>query len=156
VFDLMLHLTKVLGYVSDAHLSERLHMLSHAGRVETILLQRSDAQRHRFRTTTDRGTDVAITLDRRESLSDGAVLMLTEERAVVIRMAEEVWLSFVPCDTAAALELGYAAGNLHWRVRFADGTLQVAREGPEETYLERLRSLLTSGRVQRVTDEYSV
>jgi urease accessory protein len=121
--------------------------------VETILLQRTDAQRHRLRTTTDRGTDVAIALDRNESLSDGAVLYLTEDRAIVVRMNEETWLAFVPIDTAAALELGYAAGNLHWRVRFFAGTLQVAREGPEETYLDRLRPLLNSGRIQRALDD---
>ena len=148
----MLCLTKVLGSVADAGLSERLHLLGHAGQVETILLQRTDAQRHRLRTVTDRGTDVAIMLDRNESLSDGAVLLLTEERAVVVRMTEEVWLSFVPCDAAAALELGYAAGNLHWRVRFSEGVLQVAREGPEEIYLDRLRPLLNSGRVRKVTE----
>ena len=152
----MLRLTQVLGSVADADLSQRLHLLGHDGYVETILLQRSDAQRHRLRTVTDRGTDVAIVLGRHESLSDGAVLYLTEDRAIVVRMTEEAWLSFVPIDAAAALELGYAAGNLHWRVRFADGTLQVVREGPEELYLDRLRPLLSSGRIRKVTDGHSV
>jgi len=152
----MLRLTQVLGSVADANLSERLHLLQHAGQVETILLQRSDAQRHRLRTVTDRGTDVAIVLDRHASLSDGAVLYLTEDRAIVVRMAEEAWFSFVPIDAAAALELGYTAGNLHWRVRFADGILQVAHEGPEDQYLDRLRSLLSSGRIRKVTDDRSV
>jgi urease accessory protein len=151
----MLRLTQVLGSVADADLSERLHLLGHAGHVETILLQRSDAQRHRLRTVTDRGTDVAIVLDRHESLSDGAVLYLTEDRAIVVRMTEEVWLSFVPIDAAAALELGYTAGNLHWRVRFVDGLLQVACEGPEERYLDRLRPLLSSGRIRKGTDEHT-
>jgi urease accessory protein len=152
----MLRLTQILGSVADTDLSERLHLLRHAGHVETILLQRSDAQRHRLRTVTDRGTDVAIVLDRHASLSDGAVLYLTEERAIVVRMAEEAWFSFIPIDAAAALELGYAAGNLHWRVRFADGILQVAHEGPEDQYLDRLRPLLSSGRIRKVTDDHSV
>jgi urease accessory protein len=60
---------------------------------------------------------------------------------------------FVPIDTEAALELGYTVGNLHWRVRFTSGTLQVAREGPEEIYLDRLRPLLSSGRVRKVTND---
>lgn len=152
----MLHLTQVLGSVTDADLSERLHLLQHAGQVETILLQRSDAQRHRLRTVTDRGTDVAVVLDRHESLSDGAVLYMTEDRAIVVRMTEEAWFSFVPIDAAAALELGYAAGNLHWRVRFAGGILQVAYEGPEEQYLDRLRPLLSSGRIRKITDDRPV
>ena len=152
----MLRLTQVLGSIADSAMSERLHLFRHAGQVETILLQRSDAQRHRLRTVTDRGTDVAIVLDRHESLSDGAVLYLTEDRAIVVRMNEATWLSLVPSDAAAALELGYVAGNLHWQVRFADGILQVACEGPEETYLDRLRPLLNGGRIRKVTNAQSV
>jgi urease accessory protein len=89
-------------------------------------------------------------------LSDGAVLYLDHERAIVVRMQDEEWLRFAPTDLAAALELGYTAGNLHWRVRFADGILAVAREGPEDSYLERLRPLLTNGRVRRVVHDHSV
>jgi urease accessory protein len=149
----MLRLTKVLGFIADAGISERLHLLGHKGRVETILLPRGDAQRHRLRMVTDLGTDVAIALDRRESLSDGAVLYLTDDRAIVVRTEEESWLAFMPTDAEAALELGYVAGNLHWRVRFTAGTLRIAREGPEEIYLDRLRPLLNGGRIRRVTDE---
>lgn len=152
----MLRLTQILGSRADTDLSERLHVLGHAGHVETILLQRSDAQRHRLRTVTDRGTDVAIVLNRHEVLSDGAVLYLTEDRAIVVRMTEETWVLFAPRDAAAALELGYTAGNLHWRVRFVDGMLQVACEGPEEMYLDRLRPLLSNGRIRKVTNAQPV
>jgi hypothetical protein len=41
-------------------------------------------------------------------------------------------------------------------VRFVDGILQVAHEGPEEQYLDRLRPLLSSGRIRKVTDDHSV
>jgi urease accessory protein len=116
--DNLLHLTAILGYASDPDFSERLHTLDHAGKVETVILTRADAKRHRLRATTDRGTEVAIVLARAEVLSDGAVLYLSEDKAIVIRMKEEEWLTFVPRDTSAALELGYTAGNLHWRVRF--------------------------------------
>lgn len=34
----MLRLTHVLGSVADAELAEQLHLLGHAGHVETILL----------------------------------------------------------------------------------------------------------------------
>ena len=46
-----------------------------------------------------------------------------------------------------ALELGYHAGNLHWRVRFADGALLVALEAPAEDYLVRLGDLAGDGRL---------
>jgi len=149
----LLHLTAILGYASDPDFSERLHTLDHAGKVETVILTRADAKRHRLRATTDRGTEVAIVLARDEVLSDGAVLYLSEDKAIVIRMKEEEWLTFVPRDTSAALELGYTAGNLHWRVRFTSAGLSVAREGPEHTYLDRVRPLLSSGRIRKVTDD---
>jgi urease accessory protein len=151
----LLYLTNLLGYAADLDFSERLHKLEHAGKVETIVLTRADAKRHRLRVTTDRGTDVAIALARDEALGDGAILYLDEDKAIVIRMKEEEWLTFVPCDASAALELGYTAGNLHWRVRFTPTGLAVAREGLEQTYLDRLRSLLTSGRVRKADDDKS-
>ncbi len=151
----MLQLTNILGYASDPDFSEQLHRLEHAGKVETIVLARAEAKRHRLRVTTDRGTDVAIALARAEALSDGVILYLDEDKAIVVRMKEEEWLTFVPRDASAALELGYTAGTLHWRVRFTPAGLAVAREGPEHTYLDRLRPLLTSGRIRKATDDKS-
>ena len=60
---------------------------------------------------------------------------------------DESWLRLRPRDAASALELGYNAGNLHWRVRFDDGDLLVALEGPKEDYLARIEPLLAAGRV---------
>ncbi|MBM4259285.1 MAG: urease accessory protein UreE [Deltaproteobacteria bacterium] len=151
----MLHLTDILGYVSERDFAEQLHRLEHAGKVESVVLSRADAKRHRLRVTTDHGTDVAIALARDTTLGDGAVLYLDEDRAIVVRMKEEEWLVFVPRDVNAALELGYTAGHLHWRVRFSPLGLAVAREGPEQTYLDRLRPLLTSGRIQKAQDDES-
>lgn len=151
----MLHLTSILGYASAPDLAERLHTLDHAGKVEIILLARAEAKRHRLRVQTDRGTDVAIALARDEDLSDGAVLYLDEDKAIVLRMKEEEWLTLVPCDASAALELGYTAGNLHWRVKFTAAGLAVAQEGPEQTYLDRLRPLLANGRVRKADDDQS-
>jgi urease accessory protein len=125
------------------------------GKIEAVVLTRADAKRHRLRVITDHGTAVAITLAREETLSDGAILYLDEDKAVIVRMKEEEWLLFVPRDAASALELGYAAGNLHWRVRFTPAGLAVAREGPEHTYLDRLHPLVTSGRVRKADDDKS-
>ncbi len=151
----MLHITAILGYASAPEFAERLHTLDHAGKVETILLARVEAKRHRLRVQTDRGTEVAIALARDEDLRDGAILYIAEDKAVVVRMKEEEWLTFVPRDASAALELGYTAGNLHWRVRFTPAGLAVAQEGPEQTYLDRLRPLLTSGRVRKANNDES-
>lgn len=143
----ILRIHSILGSRTDPELAERLHELEHRGAVEHLPLATADVARKRLRAATDRGTDCAVALPRSESLFHGAVLHLDETRAVVVRVTEERWLRLVPVDDAAALELGYNAGNLHWRVRFEGPVLLVALEGPEEGYTARIAPLLESGRV---------
>ena len=144
-----MRVTSLVGLASDADVGERLHALSHAGQVEYVILSRADMSRHRLRVTTDQGTECAIALPRSEKLANGAVLLLEAERAIVVRMQEEDWLDIAAVDDAAALELGYLAGNMHWRVRFDGAVLKIALEGPEASYLARLAPLLDSGRIRR-------
>lgn len=142
-------ITNIIGFASQPDIADRLHALAHAGRVEHLRLERGDTLRRRLRATTDQGTDCAVALPRDQQLRDGAVLALDDERAIVVRIAEERWLELEPRDSAAALELGYFAGNLHWRVGFAGSRLRIALEGPEADYLERLAPFLDDGRARR-------
>jgi urease accessory protein len=80
-------------------------------------------------------------------LVDGAVLLLEETRAIVLRKAEERWLRLTPRDADAALEAGYCAGNHHWKVRFEPGALLIATQGPAEHYVDRLEHLVEAGRI---------
>lgn len=146
----MLRLTHIIGSATDAELASRLHGLAHDDLVETVTLDASDIARKRLRVTTDRGTDCAIDLERSAALFNGAVLLLEPRRAVLVRLSEPGWLGLTPVDAAAALELGYSAGNLHWKVRFAGSTLQVALDGPPDDYLARLAPLIDAGRVRLV------
>ncbi len=146
----MLVLTSVIGQATDADLGERLHALSHAGKVEYLVLERADMARHRLRLRSDRGTECAIALPRDQRLANGSVLLLEEGRAVVVRMAEEEWLELEPADVTAALDLGYLIGNMHWRARAEGAVMRIALEGEEAGYLARLRPLLDSGRVKRI------
>jgi urease accessory protein len=148
----VLRIDGIVGWAGDPLIAGRLHDLGHQGRVETLVLERRDTLRHRLRATTDRGTACAIALARDQRLGDGAVLVLDDARAIVVRMADEVWLRLAPQDADAALELGYHAGNLHWRVRFDGADLLVAQEGPAALYLDRVAPLLATGRVRHVAD----
>jgi urease accessory protein len=148
----MMRLQKVLGHANDLGIADRLHELSHRGSLEFFLIDRGDLGRRRFRFTTDRGTDCAIALPRDQRLEDGSVLYIGQDRAIVVRVAEQRWLRLLPLDEATALRLGYVAGNLHWRVRFKDKELQIALEGPEGVYLERLSDFFSSGTVRRVDE----
>jgi len=146
----MLKLKAILGHVTEADIADALHHLEHHDRVEYLTLSEADTQRHRLRALTDKGTECAVALPRHQHLSNGAVLLLENERAVVVRMQEAQWLVLQPRDASAALELGYFAGNMHWKVAFDGQQLRIAVQGPVESYLERLAHLLRDGRVSRV------
>ena len=146
-------ITGIIGFASDPALAGRLHDIGHAGRVEQLVLDSDDVHRRRLRARTDKGTDCLIALPPDQSLGDGAVLALEEDWAIVVRLTEERWLELAPRDAAAALELGYFAGNLHWRVKFRGTRLLVALEGPKSDYLARLSSFLDDGRAVEVGDD---
>ncbi|WP_158810350.1 urease accessory protein UreE [Beijerinckia sp. L45] len=138
---------RVLGGRHDDGIAEPLHRLEHRDAVDTLVIESAAIERRRFRATTTRGADVALALPRDQSLFDGAVLVLEPDDALVVRVTTPKWLRFVPRDAAAAVELGYSAGNLHWRVRFDGPTLLVAMEGPAESYHARLKGLIDAGKV---------
>lgn len=143
----MLQLTAIIGSAGEPEIAARLHHVGHHGGIEVLHVPPQDGARRRLRITGDRGTDCAIALARDQRLADGAVLLLEQDRAIVVRLGEQIWLRLRPADPAAALELGYAAGNLHWKVRFDGADLFVAQAGPVALYTARLAPLLDAGRV---------
>ena len=143
----MITVTGIVGTASDPRLADRLHHLEHDDRVETLVVGEEDSSRRRLRGKTDKGTDVAIALERGDQLVDGAVLLLEDTRAIVLRKAQQRWLRVTPRDGDAALKAGYCAGNHHWKVRFEPGALLIATQGPTEHYVDRLEHLVTSGRI---------
>ena len=146
----MLRLNRILGQASDPQFFDRLHHLQHDRRVERIVIGSEDAARHRLRVLTDAGTECAVSLPRDQRLANGSILLLEPERAIIVTMREEEVLKLVPTDSAAALELGYFAGNMHWAVRFQGSELHILLHGPAEAYLDRLDPLLAGGRIVRV------
>ena len=144
----MILLNEILGNASDDMFSGPLHDLGHRDAIEYISLAKTDTARRRIRAVTGHGTECGIALSREQKLTNGAVLLLDETRAIVVRVEEESWLTLKPADAETALELGYHAGNLHWRVRFNGDQLLVPLEGPPENYLDRIRPLVDAGRVR--------
>lgn len=148
----MLRLHGIVGRADDPAFEAVLHQLEHSDGIELLYVPPSDAGRKRFRLTTDRGTDCAVSLDRDEDLSDGAVLYVDPARAIIARFGEqEVW-RLKPRDQAAALKLGWNAGNLHWRVRFEGDCLTILLDAPLHTYRARILPLLEDGDVEELGD----
>ncbi len=138
----MLKLEGIVGHVDDSAVAAKLHHLHHNGTVEYLHLMPADTQRKRLRVTSDVGTDGAIARARDEQLEDGSVLFIDDHRAIVVRLDRQRWLTLAPRNLAAALELGYFVGNLHWRVRFDGERIKVAIEGDEGFYRERLAPMI--------------
>lgn len=138
----------ILGAADTPETATLLHRLDHAHAVDRLILPRADLARRRLRTRTEAGREVAVALPRDQKLFDGAVLALSDEAALVVKVEAEHWLNVRPRNSAAALKLGYHAGNLHWRVRFAAGDLLIAIETEEHRYRDRLADLIAAGEAE--------
>ncbi|MBU8808717.1 urease accessory protein UreE [Mycolicibacterium goodii] len=138
----------IVGWATDAAIAGRLHELQHRGAVEYVHLDAHDLDRKRLRVSTDVGTAYAIVLPRDATLADGAVLLLDDDRAVVVRAGAPQTLTLRAVDTAAALRLGFVAGHLHWKVDQHGDTMVVRLQAPQDDYTARIADLLSSGRVE--------
>lgn len=148
----MLRLHGVVGHESDTLYHERLHELEHHGAIEHLFVPPEEAGRKRFRLTTDGGTDCAVSLDRDEDLTDGALLYIDRDKAIVARFGKQRVWTLRPANAAAALKLGWNAGNLHWRVRFEKDCLVILLDGALGDYRARIAHLLNEGDIAEVAD----
>ena len=144
----MIRVTSLAGLISDPALAGRLHELEHRGGIEKVWLSRTDMARRRQQLRSDRGTELALLLDRDARLQDGAVLLLEPDRAIVLELQAQPWLVLRALDTARALELGHFAGSMHWKVRFDGDRLCIALNGSRADALKRLEHLLARGGVE--------
>ncbi|MEM7251800.1 MAG: urease accessory protein UreE [Pseudomonadota bacterium] len=144
--------TSIVGHKTDSTIREPLHDLAHRGCVEYIRVSEQDAKRRRLRCRTDKGTECAIALPREIRLADGDVVLAEPDRAIVVRLGEERWLRLVARDADVCLQLGYHAGNLHWRVKFDGSHLLVALTEEPAAYIARIRNLFSEDEV--VLDEH--
>ncbi|WP_370202994.1 urease accessory protein UreE [Salipiger bermudensis] len=136
-----LMLEAILGAASEPRWHDRLHALEHEGGLDFVSIPETDAARKRMRVTTDRGRDCAIALPRGQSLTDGAVLFHDGGLAIVARIDGAARMRLIPETIDDAMRLGHWCGNLHWKVVFGAGWMDVVLDGPEERYRDRLRDL---------------
>jgi urease accessory protein len=143
----MLRIGHIIGSRLEPAYSEKLHRLELRNAVDELRLSPAHLDQQELTATTRGGQDVAIALPRYERLFDGAVLLLDDNSAVVVRTAGQRWLRLQPRSISDAIELGYHIGNLGWPVRFEGDVLFVAMQGRAENYVVRLGELIWSRRV---------
>lgn len=117
-------LVRVDAIVGHATEDRWLDLLSEA-QVDVLHVGQAEAQKSRLRKTTDRGVEVAISLDRGTQLRDGDILFWDEAHRAAI-VARIHLTDVLVIDLGALLggprevsmtrcvELGHALGNQHW------------------------------------------
>jgi urease accessory protein len=143
---------EIVGHELESHIAHALHELRHGHRVEYVHLDPADLDRSRLRVTSDAGVDYAIALPRDKRLVDGAVLLLDDSTALVVRAGQPREMVLHATDAASALRLGFLAGHLHWKATMTGATMTVRLEGPESDYRARIVDLLAAGGVEQIDE----
>lgn len=80
------------------------------------------------------------------------MLLLEEERAIVVRAEPERWLVFHAANAAGGLELGYCIGRMHRLVRFEGDHLYVVGAPGSKGILDRVGHMIAEGSVTFLGD----
>jgi urease accessory protein len=118
----MVTATSVLGNIyHDTSLKEKYHRQAFC---ETVKISRLESQRVRMRKSTDKGTDIAIILPPGSKLRHGDVVLLSDEKMVVVELEPEnvavvQVTQNIPKDHLIELpvRIGHTIGNLHRPIR---------------------------------------
>lgn len=140
--------TEVVGHHGDEAIHDRLHALDDAGRVVRLVVPTKELGRRRFRVTGSDGVDYGVALARDAVLRDGSVLLVDDERAVVVEAQESETLVLRALTLAGGIQLGWHAGHLHWRVRMQGDLMTVLLDTTRDETLVRIAPWLESGDIE--------
>ena len=115
----------VLGNISnDKKLKEKYDEMTARKVCETIKISRLESQRIRMRKISDKGTDVALTLPPGTRLKHGDVIIITENKMVVVGIESEDVIMIEIRDNIhqndiveVPVRVGHTIGNLHRPIR---------------------------------------
>jgi len=144
----MITITSVVGNVnSDEELKDVYTKLGSEKKVEKVLLSRIEAQRSRVRKFSDAGTDLAISLGQGSMLKHGDVLLVDDNRLIVVEYEPEDVLGFKIKNELSsdqkimvAIKLGHMIGNLHRPICAKDNTVYIPIQSESEN--ETIRKIL--------------
>ncbi|MGY8706612.1 urease accessory protein UreE [Bradyrhizobium sp. 18BD] len=128
----MILIEAVLGNIGDPEWARRLSTAD----MDLIEIDQWEAQKSRFRKTTAKGAEVAVSVDRGTHIRDGDVLLWNPEApSALIARIEVRDVMMVHLDGLSRLapemamrtcvELGHAMGNQHWPALVKDNLVYV-------------------------------
>jgi urease accessory protein len=145
----MLNINSVVGNIHKDHeLGHKYRQMSEK-QLETIRISRSEAQRVRMRKTSDKGTDVAIMLPQNTHIKHGDVLLLDNDKIIVVEIQpERVAVIAIENNIAShhlleiAAKVGHTIGNLHRPIKIENNNIILPIQAESE--LELLKKVLGS------------
>ena len=128
----MILIQTVLGNTGDPEWAERLS----AANTDLLEIDQWEAQKSRFRKTTAKGVEIAVSIDRNTHIRDGDVLLWdAQARSALVARIELRDVMIVHLDELMSLapktamrtcvELGHAMGNQHWPALVKDAVVYV-------------------------------
>lgn len=136
----------VIGNVRG-ELKAEYEEMSRRGAVEKITISRMESERVRMRKTTDRGTDIALTLAAGSRLRHGDVLVRGEKMIVIEIEPEKVAVVHLGDARTAAL-VGHAIGNLHRPIMVEGDSIYFPIQSDDEIALVQKQLAPVAGRLE--------
>ena len=127
----MIHIDKIIGNINcDSHLRLKYQDMLKNEHVEKIEITRLESERSRIRKISDKGTDLAVVMVPGSHFNDGDVLLLTQEKMVIVkRLSENVANICLKRNISAnqlfetAIKVGHAIGNMHRPIKITEGKI---------------------------------
>lgn len=146
----MLNINLVVGNIHKDHeLGQKYRQMSGKQLSETIRISRSEAQRVRMRKTSDKGTDIAIMLPQNTHIKHGDVLLLDNDRIIVVEVQpERVAVIAIENNIAShhlleiAAKVGHTIGNLHRPIKIENNNIILPIQAESE--LDLLKKIIGS------------
>ena len=147
---MLITISSVIGNIKkDSNLRQKYDEMSRRETCETIKISRLESQRVRMRKTSDKGTDIALTLPQGTHLKHGDVIMLTENKMVIIEIEpENVAMVEIKGNLhdddiiKLPVTVGHTIGNLHRPIKIEENKIYFPIQADSE--IDMFRKLLGS------------
>ena len=143
----MITVDSVIGNINkDKKLKEKYDEMTSRKVCETIKISRLESQRVRMRKISDKGTDVALTLPPGTRLRHGDVIIITENKIVVVGIEPEDVIMIEIRDNIheddiieVPVRVGHTIGNLHRPIKLEGNKIYFPIQA--DTELEMFKKL---------------
>ena len=147
---MLITISSVIGNIKkDSSLRQKYDEMCKRDTCETIKISRLESERVRMRKTSDKGTDIALTLAQGTHLKHGDVIMLTENNMIIIEIeAENVAMVAIKSNLhrddiiKLPVTIGHTIGNLHRPIKIEENKIYFPIQADSE--IDIFRKLLGS------------